>query len=186
MYIYHIINYLKFFSRRKPSPCYCICCRLPWTTVESRLKHETFQYAYLKDLQCDKCLKLFQTNLALKDHIKLFGEHHLFSCSFCTMSFVEWKDKTEHREAHDTNLAHTCRICRQNFVSLGKLSAHEMTHRRRNTKSPNRLLCVVCGAGFQKKSEIKEHLSGHNFHIKTMNSFVDLLNTSTLNIIADD
>lgn len=91
-----------------------------------------------------------------------------FSCSHCDVTFGTWEEVQAHEALHtvsplSTTVAplpmgpHVCATCREEFVLLSDLQAHEKMHPK-----PRPHVCDSCGKGFLNKAGLRKHQRIHS------------------------
>lgn len=93
------------------------------------------------------------TDGSLRDDGVEFGGP--FKCPFCPEEFDHFSDYKKHEGAiHEAENPLQCRLCEQQFVTIGERNRHERTH----TKP---FKCSTCGGGFTVPCYLKVHMRTH-------------------------
>ncbi|XP_075224331.1 uncharacterized protein LOC142326076 isoform X12 [Lycorma delicatula] len=120
-------------------------------TVHERLVHRDQQ------LSCEICNKNFKNDVHLKAHRKTHTDENFRVCSICGKNV---KSIYAHMKAvHTEHNSATCDICGKVCSSERNLKSHKRyTH---STKERDHI-CEICGASFQFKDSLKNHIVVHS------------------------
>nr|XP_021181532.2 zinc finger protein 14 [Helicoverpa armigera] len=128
------------------------------------LKRHT-KYAHGGKFTCTKCSTVFNSEPALKTHMKTHKSlsERRYECSFegCTKKFNFAHHLKHHELTHTNTKQHYCKICNKGFIQSHHLKTHMKTH-----TSDSSLICLFddCGKKFATVYAKKRHVVKH--HLK--------------------
>lgn len=128
----------------------CTICQRSYFIKQSCSRHILSTHTRIKELslQCNNCLKIFQTQYALKEH---------------TDAYIVTIEKPKiATSVENVNHPHSmyCEQCNKTFVQRNHYEQHMKKHLRR-TEDPKQFTCEICGKSFQKNYMLKYHMDNH-------------------------
>ena len=113
-----------------------------------------------EEINCSKEYKSKNGYLGhlLKIHNKDIGKH---SCSICSKRFLFKSEVSDHcRQVHNSPMLY-CKVCNASFKYQSNLSRHYSSCDR-DTISPRKLKCSICGKRFAKLQYVRDHIKGQH------------------------
>jgi uncharacterized Zn-finger protein len=172
---YAVLNFDKSHEDKKrltepcdqnaePEPCtfvkpevveaayHCIECRKAFSTESGYLKHQQLHSTnqIQKDFSCPHCLKTYNSQSALKMHIRT---HTLpCKCTECGKSFSRPWLLQGHMRTHSGEKPFACSHCSRTFADKSNLRAHLQTHLQNKKYS-----CPGCQRSFSRMGLLNKH-----------------------------
>ncbi|XP_063705346.1 zinc finger protein pita-like [Culicoides brevitarsis] len=88
------------------------------------------------------------------------NEKAIFSCDFCSKTYMIKQQLELHLETHFKERKFTCEKCQNKYLSKNDLVKHLQTH-----ASERQHVCVVCDRSFARSGILKRHLLQHEEHL---------------------
>ncbi|XP_025201744.1 zinc finger protein 501-like [Melanaphis sacchari] len=121
--------------------------RRPSVTGEKSLE-------YARDLECDKCARMFPTKRFMAQHLALDKR----KCQMCCKRFRHVSNLVNHVRVHTGEKPYTCAVCRRSFAQVGNLR----THVRGVHSGHTPFACDVCGRQFTQMGNLATHKRVHD------------------------
>lgn len=137
----------------------CKTCAQVFETISELEEHTK---THTKTIKCEKCLKPFSTEAALKIHIKRIHLKELkFSCSTCNQTFSSKADLKVHNIEHSeqSKPVFVCEECGKCYSSSAKLKTHVLYYHLQAEKP---FQCEICQKKFVRKPEKMRHMERHS------------------------
>ncbi|KAL0269197.1 UNVERIFIED_CONTAM: hypothetical protein PYX00_007009 [Menopon gallinae] len=108
---------------------------------------------------CDFCGKVFSSEGNLRNHRKLHSEGCLFSCQYCTMSFLTSAARKRHMITHEQEKSKpfSCINCGKKYSSTTSLAIHNMKHQ----VDDRSFTCLYCKVRFNSEEAAIQHSQSH-------------------------
>lgn len=131
--------------------------------------------------ECYMCQKSFRVRRQLRHHIRYIHVQQPQLCLLCGILCSGSASMNRHMKLHypDETASHICSICGKGF----KIRQYLMRHRRKEHQvwADNRYpTCQVCGATFDKKCLLYEHMKMHPFE-ESRNYVCTICNHAAIN-----
>jgi Zinc finger, C2H2 type len=107
-----------------------------------------------KNLQCPHCLKSFEQQKAIYQHLQTHESKR--KCQICS-KYISKRFIATHLKNHNKLNLYNCDHCSAEFVAKGNLARHIWIHR-----SDKRYNCSKCNQGFNQIQGFKIHLLSHS------------------------
>ena len=107
-------------------------------------------------LCCFICLKRFQSQYRLKDHMNTHNQDNTFSCETCGKTFpTKFTEKRHINEVHNKEHSeYHCDLCSSTFSLERNLQRHiTIVH----TGEPSKYSCIICDKTFSRKDNLNQH-----------------------------
>lgn len=134
----------------------------------------------ISSFECYMCQKNFRERRQLRNHMKIHVQQPRL-CLLCGILCSGSTSMNRHMKLHypDETKSHICTICGKGF----KIRQYMLRHRRKEHQvwADNQYpTCQVCGAKFDKKSLLHEHMKTHPFE-ETRNFICTICNHAARN-----
>ena len=121
-------------------------------------------------LQCEACLKQFNSNESRKKHImEKHSENHEFCCHLCGLGKDSLNSLKEHISGHTMEKIFRCEICAKQFFDKKNLLDHRLTHTRLEEVE-----CLTCFKKFGNQKSLQLHMHRHTMKKKIHCRFCDM------------
>ena len=164
---------------KKPEPCLCGICGKTLIGRSNLKKHEREKHGIdnakfirkdkLVKIQCKKCTEMFETPLALNEHVIICtNESKKFDCISCDSKWANGHCLNIHLKVdHKMQEIHTCDTCGKCLKKKVSLASHiKVDHE--NIKDH---VCHLCGRGFARQQGLQFHIK--RVHENTGKHFCD-------------
>ncbi|KPJ09113.1 Zinc finger protein 62-like [Papilio machaon] len=130
----------------------CKACYRTFPSIEMLQQHGTC--CRNADVPCDFCGKIFNSRLALKNHIKYkHSEQSNGYCNICRRTFTSARALANHTAAIHPPGATTCGWCERVFNSVPALQSHVL-----HKHSVDGVRCTKCPKLFKTRASLVRHL----------------------------
>ncbi|PSN55956.1 hypothetical protein C0J52_02137 [Blattella germanica] len=168
----------------KPPKHECTICGKMWRTM-SEFKSHVATHSDERPFICEICGQAYKHKAALDIHCELCGKrfvHHTsfnmhtlahtgqksYKCKVCGLALLSGSHLKRHSRVHTGERPYQCQTCGKRFAERYNLVAHNRIHdplgantREGSFKKIHR--CQLCGAGFDRKPKLEDHLAlSHN------------------------
>ena len=146
------------------SPFFCLKCKISFSTEALYQKHQEIHSSSQpsKQLSCKYCQKSYNSQSALKMHIRT---HTLpCKCPECGKSFSRPWLLQGHMRTHTGEKPFACTHCTRSFADKSNLRAHLQTHLQNKKYS-----CAGCGKSFSRMSLLSKHTEAGCEGLQTRN-----------------
>jgi KRAB domain-containing zinc finger protein len=139
-------------SRKKFECDQCFKRSISLSALRSHRKKE-HNLSHFAKPTCLKCAMTFETDIELKNHIKMHAICPLCGASFPSEKKLERHHKIVHKE---TQYQSTCETCGKSFKTLKLLNRHLKIHTAETT-----LHCDICDFSCKLRGGIYQHMLSH-------------------------
>lgn len=135
-------NHLNTNLLSTPRTEKCSLCNTKKLTMEELHAHlcttANNNESAVTDIQCDYCIKSFQTTIKLLDHLEAFHDDKTFvDCDRCESKYPMLKLLEIHRLTHrDEEPQFVCDQCDEKFYLLPRLNQHRSTKHSEPEQNP--------------------------------------------------
>ncbi|XP_055522420.1 zinc finger protein 208-like [Wyeomyia smithii] len=121
---------------------------------EKALKVHIKLHKWHKPYECDKCSKYYNNPGSLRVHKKrMHGSEPMERCKICGRAFRHDHELAAHVASH---VKHVCDICDKEYFKKSLLMAHMRVH-----TGERPFVCETCGKSFGKESVLVTHMMTH-------------------------
>lgn len=86
-----------------------------------------------------------------------------YKCNTCGLALLSGSHLKRHMRVHTGERPYACSQCGKRFAERYNLAAHQRLHEAGPSELSRRLhRCQVCGAGFDRRPKLEEHLSNNH------------------------
>ena len=128
--VYYLIKSLSDhldFSHgcQKKHERYCSICGKKCNSMTIKNHEETHRP---KDLSCDQCPAMFNTQQGLRDHQRRHRKDYSHFCELCAKGFYTVSALDNHRRMHTGEKPYSCSLCEYSCSIKGNLAKHMKVH----------------------------------------------------------
>uniref|UniRef100_A0A336M2I5 CSON009319 protein n=1 Tax=Culicoides sonorensis TaxID=179676 RepID=A0A336M2I5_CULSO len=108
--------------------------------------------------KCDECDDVYSTSSDLRNHMKQCHaeDNKMYKCGRCDKRFRTPSHRNDHENSHNTINQYQCDICKNFYKSERVLKSHLKIHTVGKSHA-----CPVCGKLFNRNYHVKLHLKTH-------------------------
>lgn len=86
-----------------------------------------------------------------------------YKCTICGLALLSGSHLKRHMRVHTGERPYACVQCGKRFAERYNLAAHQRLHEAGPSELSKRSYrCQVCGAGFDRRPKLEEHLSNNH------------------------
>ena len=85
-------------------------------------------FNHAKDISCDQCPAMFNTQQGLKDHQRRHRKDYSHFCELCAKGFYTVSALDNHRRMHTGEKPYSCSLCEYSCSIKGNLAKHMKVH----------------------------------------------------------
>ncbi|KAK3802593.1 hypothetical protein RRG08_027220 [Elysia crispata] len=109
-----------------------------------------------KQLQCTRCLQIFNDMRSLKRHVMVHDDIRPYSCNKCGQSFRRKEHLKKHMVTHSEDRPFKCSQCSYTAKTEQRLKIHTLSHVQSKSYA-----CTVCSYTSRTQYELNHHMKRH-------------------------
>ncbi|XP_069687799.1 zinc finger protein 420-like [Periplaneta americana] len=149
------------------NPFSCPFCKKAFTQKGALQRHLPIHTGEAP-FQCELCGKRFVHHTSFNMHTLAHTGQKSYKCKVCGLALLSGSHLKRHSRVHTGERPYQCQTCGKRFAERYNLVAHNRIHdplganaREGSFKKIHR--CQLCGAGFDRKPKLEDHLAlSHN------------------------
>lgn len=141
-----------------------VALKIDYTRKRKRVKNKVVKPI----LKCDKCPKIFRSDIVYQQHKNRHEGIKNYYCEKCGKGFYFNAALKTHSEVHNETRDFVCDVCSKTFKGKVHLEAHKRLHPVEN------FICHVCGKSVRHSMSLKMHMLCHSTERKFKCNFCEL------------
>ena len=143
--------------RRKKIEVCCTICGKKCESGRNIKEHE--ETHKVKDIPCDQCPAMFNTQRLLKTHQRRHKKDYSHFCEVCAKAFYSLTKLKEHHRSHTGEKPYSCPKCDYWCSSSGNFRKHMKIH---DNPSSGHQQCSLCQYRCRLKDTLDKHMKIHD------------------------